>query len=139
AVPVKVAGTVSLVASITTVVAGAFAYRQLGYIPNRLLVLSVIMGAGSLIGVLVGTSFLPLVDKHTLKAILGGILLTATACITLPGLSPYSDAGRGSPSRPLRHHARVPRRTVTACPPRTTRGPSLRTRTTPPRFDTCAP
>jgi uncharacterized membrane protein YfcA len=94
AVPVKAAGTVSLIASIPTVAAGAFAYRRLGHIPDRVLVLSLIMGAGSLIGVLVGASLLPLVDKHTLKAILGCILLAATACITLPGLFERTGATR---------------------------------------------
>ena len=86
AMPVKVAGTISLVASIPTVAAGAFTYRRLGHIPNRVLVLSLLMGAGSLIGVLIGASLLPLVDKHTLKTLLGVILLVATACLMLPGL-----------------------------------------------------
>jgi uncharacterized membrane protein YfcA len=86
AMPVKAAGTVSLIASIPTVAAGAFTFRQLGHIPNRVLVLSLIMGAGSIVGVLIGASLLPLVDTHTLKALLGLILLVATACLTLPGL-----------------------------------------------------
>ena len=42
AMPVKVAGTVSLIASIPTVAAGAMTYRKLGHIPNRVLVLSLI-------------------------------------------------------------------------------------------------
>jgi uncharacterized membrane protein YfcA len=50
------------------------------------MVLSLLMGAGSVVGVLVGASLLPLVDKHTLKALLGVILLVATLCLTLPGL-----------------------------------------------------
>jgi uncharacterized membrane protein YfcA len=86
AVPVKEAGTISLIASIPTVAAGALTYRRLGHIPNRVLVLSLLMGAGSIVGVLVGASQLPLVDKHTLKALLGAILLVATVCLTLPGL-----------------------------------------------------
>jgi uncharacterized membrane protein YfcA len=86
AMPVKVAGTVSLIASIPTVAAGAAAYRRLGHLPNRVVVLSVLMGAGSLIGVLVGASLLPYVNRHTLKALLGVILLASTACLTLPGL-----------------------------------------------------
>ncbi len=81
AVPVTAAGTVSLIASIPTVAAGAFIYRQLGHIPNRVLLLSLLMGAGSTIGVVAGASLLPLVDKHTLKALLGLILLVATACM----------------------------------------------------------
>jgi uncharacterized membrane protein YfcA len=86
AMPVKVAGTVSLIASIPTVAAGALTYRRLGHIPNRVLLLSVLMGVGSLVGVLIGAALLPLVDKHMLKALLGAILLVATACLTLPGL-----------------------------------------------------
>ena len=86
AMPVKVAGTVSLIASIPTVAAGALTYRKLGHIPNRVLWLSLLMGAGSLIGVLIGAALLPLVEKHTIKTLLGFILLAATACLMLPGL-----------------------------------------------------
>ncbi len=86
AVPVKAAGTISLIASIPTVAAGAFTYRKLGHIPNRVMVLSLLMGAGSIIGVFVGASLLPFVDKHTLKTLLGFILLVATAFTMLPGL-----------------------------------------------------
>src|SRR5438046_1367758 len=86
AVPVKAAGTISLLASIPTVAAGAFTYRKLGHIPNRVMVLSLLMGAGSAVGVLAGASLLPLVDKHTLTALLGVILLMATLGLTLPGL-----------------------------------------------------
>ncbi len=86
AMPVKVAGTISLIASIPTVAAGAFTYRRLGHIPNRVLALSLLMGAGSLIGVMIGAALLPLVDKHTLKALLGLILLAATVCLMLPDL-----------------------------------------------------
>jgi uncharacterized membrane protein YfcA len=77
---------VSLIASIPTVAAGAAAYRRLGHLPNRVAVLSVLMGAGSLIGVLVGASLLPYVNRHTLKALLGAVLLASTVCLTLPGL-----------------------------------------------------
>lgn len=86
AMPLKVAGTVSLIASIPTVAAGALTYRRLGHIPNGVLRLAVIMGAGSLLGVLAGAAVLPLVDTHTLKGILGVILLFATLCLSLPGL-----------------------------------------------------
>lgn len=86
AMPVKIAGTVSLIASIPTVAAGAAAYRRLGHLPNRVVMLSLLMGAGSLIGVFIGAALLPLVDKHTIKALLGGVLLVATACLMLPGL-----------------------------------------------------
>jgi uncharacterized membrane protein YfcA len=86
ALPVKEAGTVSLLVSVPTVASGAVAYRRLGHVPNRALLVAVVMGVGSLLGVLAGTSLLPFVDKHTLKGLLGVILLVATVCLTLPGL-----------------------------------------------------
>jgi uncharacterized protein len=97
AVPVKEAGTISLIASIPTVAAGALTYRRLGHIPNRVLILSLLMGTGSIVGVLIGASLLPLVDKHTLKALLGVILLVATVCLSLPGLF---ERRRPAPDRP---------------------------------------
>ena len=93
--PVKAAGTISLLASIPTVAAGALTYRRLGHVPRRVLVLATIMGAGSIVGVLLGTALLPSVDKHTLKALLGVILLAATFCLILPGLF---DRVRGTPA-----------------------------------------
>jgi uncharacterized membrane protein YfcA len=81
---VKAAGTISLLASIPTAAAGAFTYRRMGSIPNRAVVVALVMGAGSLIGVMLGTSLLPMVDQHVIKALLGAILLTATACLALP-------------------------------------------------------
>jgi uncharacterized protein len=84
AVPIKQAGTISLIVSIPTVAASAVAYRSLGHIPNRVLAVACIMGAGSLIGVLIGAALLPYVDKHVLKGILGAILLLATACFVFP-------------------------------------------------------
>ncbi len=84
AMPIKQAGTLSLVVSIPTLAASAVAYRRLGHIPNRVLAVAGVMGAGSLIGVLIGAALLPYVDKHVLKGILGAVLLLATACLFLP-------------------------------------------------------
>lgn len=77
-VPIKEAGTISLLVSIPTVAAGAITYRRLGLLPNRALVVAIMMGLGSLIGVLIGASLLAVVDKHTIKGLLGVILLMAT-------------------------------------------------------------
>jgi uncharacterized membrane protein YfcA len=85
--PVKEAGTISLLVSVPTVAAGALTYRRLGYIPNRVLVVAVLMALGSLLGVLVGAALLPLVDKHTIKGLLGVILLVATACLASPSFT----------------------------------------------------
>jgi uncharacterized membrane protein YfcA len=59
--PVKEAGTVSLLVSIPTVAAGAVTYRHLGQIHNRVIVLAAVMGLGSMAGVLVGAALLPMV------------------------------------------------------------------------------
>jgi uncharacterized membrane protein YfcA len=84
--PIKHAGTLSLVVSIPTVASGALAYRRLGHIPNKILAIASIMGVGSILGVLIGVALLPYVDKHALKGILGGLLLIATGCLALPWL-----------------------------------------------------
>jgi len=83
---VKEAGTISLLASLPTVGAGAVAYRRMGHIPNLALAVALLMAVGSLLGVLLGTSFLPFVNQHLLKGLLGAILLLATACLALPAL-----------------------------------------------------
>jgi uncharacterized membrane protein YfcA len=56
AMPIKTAGTISLLVSIPTVAAGALGYRRLGHVPNRALLIAIVMAGGSLVGVLVGTS-----------------------------------------------------------------------------------
>ena len=85
AYPVQQAGTISLLASIPTVGAGAFLYRRMGHLPNRALGIALLMGVGSLLGVFLGTAVLPFVSKHLLKGVLGAILLLATVCLALPG------------------------------------------------------
>lgn len=93
AIPVKEAGTVSLLVSIPTVAAGALSYGRLGYIPRRALSVALLMGVGSLAGVLIGAALLPHVDKHMIKGLLGAILLLATLGLMLPGLK----LGRNGP------------------------------------------
>jgi uncharacterized protein len=83
AMPITAAGTISLLVSIPTVAAGALTYRRLGHVPNRVLLIAIVMAGGSLAGVVIGTSFLPSVNKHVLKGILGIILLLATAALAL--------------------------------------------------------
>jgi uncharacterized membrane protein YfcA len=83
AMPITAAGTISLLVSIPTVAAGALTYRRLGHVPNRVLLIAIVMAGGSLAGVIIGTSLLPLVNKHVLKGILGIILLLATAALAL--------------------------------------------------------
>jgi uncharacterized membrane protein YfcA len=82
--PIKPAGTVSLLVSIPTVAAAAWTYRRQGHIPNHVLAVAVVTGLGSIVGVLIGAALLPYVDTHALKALLGVVLLAATACLVLP-------------------------------------------------------
>jgi uncharacterized membrane protein YfcA len=84
AMPIKEAGTISLLVSIPTVAAGAVTYRRLGHVPNRVLLIAIVMAGGSLAGVLIGTALLPLVNKYVLKGMLGLILLLATAALARP-------------------------------------------------------
>jgi uncharacterized membrane protein YfcA len=82
AVPIKEAGTLSLMVSVPTVASGAVTDRRMGLIPNVALGIAVLMGTGSVVGVLIGAALLPLVDKHFLKGLLGLILLLATVRLT---------------------------------------------------------
>ena len=81
---VKVAGTLSLFASIPTVAGGAFTYRLSGYLPGWALRIAAVMGAGSLLGVLLGTALLPYVHPNVLRGLLGAVLLLATGALALP-------------------------------------------------------
>ena len=80
-VPIKDAGTISLLVSIPTVAAGALTYRSLGHLPRKVLAVALLMSVGSLIGVLIGASLLSYVDKHAIKGLLGVILLLATVSL----------------------------------------------------------
>lgn len=91
---VRIAGTLSLFASIPTVAAGAFTYRQLGYLPDWALRIALAMGAGSLAGVLAGTALLPRLDSDLLKGLLGAVLLLATGALLLPAFR--RDHSRGA-------------------------------------------
>jgi uncharacterized membrane protein YfcA len=71
------------------VAAAAVTYRRLGHIPNNVLAVAVVMGLGSILGVLVGAALLPYFDKHALKGILGVVLLAATACLLLPWIGEW--------------------------------------------------
>jgi uncharacterized membrane protein YfcA len=79
ALPIVEAGTLSLAVSVPTVAAGAFTDHRLGGIPNTVIRLALIMGVASALGVLVGAALVPYADRHMTKAVLGVILLLATA------------------------------------------------------------
>lgn len=82
ALPIKEAGTLSLAVSVPTVAAGAVTDRRLGHIPNSALVVAVLMGVGSIVGVLIGAALLPYLDRDAIKGLLGIILLLATVRLT---------------------------------------------------------
>jgi uncharacterized protein len=77
-IPIKAAGTLSLMASIPTVASGAITDRRIGQLPNRALWSALVMAAGSIVGVFIGASYVASVDARTLKGILGAILILAT-------------------------------------------------------------
>ena len=83
AVPIKEAGTLSLVVSIPTVAAGAITDRRLGRVPNGALIVAIWMGAASAAGVLLGAALLPYANRDVIKGSLGIILLLATVRLTV--------------------------------------------------------
>ena len=85
-VPIKEAGTLSLMVSVPTVAAGAVTDRVMGHIPNATLIVAVLMGVASAVGVLFGAALLPHADPDVIKGLLGLILLLATVRLTVTPL-----------------------------------------------------
>jgi len=83
AVPIKDAGTLSLVVSIPTVAAGAIADRRMARLPNSALAVAVWMGVASAAGVIAGSALLPYANRDVIKATLGIVLLAATVRLTV--------------------------------------------------------
>jgi uncharacterized membrane protein YfcA len=83
-VPIKAAGTLSLIVSIPTVAAGALADWRLGELDRPVLIVAVVMGAASVAGVLIGAAFVPYVERDVLKGILGAILVLASVRLQAP-------------------------------------------------------
>src|SRR5262249_18239150 len=81
----RIVTAISLLVSLPTEAASAVTYRRMGHVHHRALLVALFMGAGSVGGVLLGAAALPAVDKHTLKGILGAVLLLATVCLATPG------------------------------------------------------
>lgn len=77
AVPIKEAGTISLVASVPTVAMGALRYHSLGYLSREARLVAAAMGLSSVVGVFLGSALLSGVSRHVLKGCLGAILLLA--------------------------------------------------------------
>jgi uncharacterized protein len=81
--PIREAGTLSLMVSIPTVAAGALTDRHLGRLPNTVLRIALLMGAASAVGVLAGAALLPYADRDVIKGSLGIILMLATVRLTV--------------------------------------------------------
>jgi len=69
--------------SIPTVAAGALTDRRLGGLPNAAVLIAVIMGVASAIGVVIGAGLLPYANRDLIKGTLGVVLLLATVRLTV--------------------------------------------------------
>jgi uncharacterized membrane protein YfcA len=83
AVPIREAGTLSLMISIPTVVAAAITDRRLGGIPNGVLPVALLMGVASAVGVIVGAAWVPYANRDLIKGSLGIVMLLATVRLTV--------------------------------------------------------
>ena len=82
AVPIATAGTLSLLASIPTVGAGAITDWRLGQLRRDAWIAVGLLAVPSIFGVLVGAYFVPLVDRRILTAIFGAVLLASSVRLT---------------------------------------------------------
>jgi uncharacterized membrane protein YfcA len=74
-----VAGTTSLLVSIPTVAMGFTKHHQMGHTSRCATIIAIVMGAGSILGALIGASYANIIDKDILKVLLGTILILATS------------------------------------------------------------
>ncbi|MEM3382835.1 MAG: sulfite exporter TauE/SafE family protein [Nitrososphaerales archaeon] len=75
---IKIAGTVSLLASIATVGTGLMKHLQMGHFEKKYIWITLPMTIGSALGVFVGTSLAVVMYEEHLKKILGIIVILAT-------------------------------------------------------------
>jgi uncharacterized membrane protein YfcA len=75
---IVVAGTASLLVSIPTVAMGFLKHHQMGHTNQGATIVAIIMGAGSIIGALIGSAYAAVIDEEILKVLLGAILILAT-------------------------------------------------------------
>lgn len=72
------AGTISLLVSIPTVATGFAKHRNMGHTNRSAYIIAAAMGAGSVLGALIGASYAGVVEEDFLKMLLGAILILAT-------------------------------------------------------------
>ena len=82
AVPIATAGTLSLLASIPTVGAGAITDWRLGQLRRDAWIAVGLLAVPSIFGVLVGAYFVPVVDRRILTAIFGAVLVASSVRLT---------------------------------------------------------
>ena len=78
-VDVKIAGTLSLLVSLPTILVGLWRHAALGNTPRRedITGLVVPMGAGSIAGALIGGLLVAVVPSRAVKALLGAVLIAS--------------------------------------------------------------
>lgn len=76
--PVKIAGTVSLLVSIPTILAGFIKHWHIGHLNKYGFSVGLAMGLASVLGSYIGASFVATVSENLLKMLLAVVLLLAT-------------------------------------------------------------
>ncbi len=76
--PVKTAGTVSLLVSIPNIFAGFLKHSQIGHLNKCGVAVGLTMGSASIVGSYAGASLATIVDESLLKVLLGIVLPSAT-------------------------------------------------------------
>jgi uncharacterized membrane protein YfcA len=79
----KVSGTVSQLISIPTILVALLRYRSLGFLSNRTITVSILMGIPSVLGVLASLPVLTIVDEQIVELAFGAILLYTIARLLL--------------------------------------------------------
>lgn len=82
--PIKEAGTVSLLVSVPTVATGAFKHTRMGHVRREVILISIAMAIPSVVGALLGATLVVAAGESFLKALLGVVLLLATVRIVKP-------------------------------------------------------
>ncbi|MEM3402596.1 MAG: sulfite exporter TauE/SafE family protein [Candidatus Hadarchaeales archaeon] len=82
--PVKEAGSTSLVISLPTVITGAAKHGRMGHIDRHVLYICMAMGVLSIIGAYFGAALVPGATEFSLKILLGAVLMLATVRMIKP-------------------------------------------------------
>ncbi|MDW8033585.1 MAG: sulfite exporter TauE/SafE family protein [Nitrososphaerota archaeon] len=75
---VVAAGTISLFVSIPTVASGLVKHHNMKHMNQKATVIAIVMSTGSVIGALIGATYVKVVEENLLKIMLGAILIMAT-------------------------------------------------------------